>query len=439
MTQQTSLAERFGINEENLAQRRAFLQITEEDRQLLSSMQSWAQTVAPAVAHEFYDWQFEFPHTLSFFQGMAQKKGVSLTELRSVLENAQAGYFVSIFRGADSNWGVSHFENRLRIGWTHDQIDLPTKWFVGSFTQYEELTAKYLDESYEGDEETKERARRAIYRIFNYDMQAILDSYTLSVFRSIGVQVDQIEVSNQQDRTEKLGEIKRSISDMLHEIQASVRTLGTSAEGLTSVAAHMNETATSVASATEELSASIREISSNSAKASQVAQEGVVSTQKASDVVTKLGSSSEEIGHVIKLINSIAEQTNLLALNATIEAARAGNAGKGFAVVAGEVKALASQTSNATGEISDQIVGIQSDATNAVGSMGTVSSIINQVNEHEASVAAAVEEQSAAVNEISRNAQEASQGANQTMSAAEELTTLSARIEELISSFDLQD
>jgi methyl-accepting chemotaxis protein len=155
-------------------------------------------------------------------------------------------------------------------------------------------------------------------------------------------------------------------------------------------------------------------------------------------VVTKLGSSSEEIGHVIKLINSIAEQTNLLALNATIEAARAGNAGKGFAVVAGEVKALASQTSNATGEISDQIVGIQSDATNAVGSMGTVSSIINQVNEHEASVAAAVEEQSAAVNEISRNAQEASQGANQTMSAAEELTTLSARIEELISTFDLQ-
>ena len=71
-------------------------------------MQSWAQTVAPAIAHEFYDWQFEFPHMLSFFQGMAQKKGVSLAELRSVLENAQTGYFVSIFRGADGNWGVMY-------------------------------------------------------------------------------------------------------------------------------------------------------------------------------------------------------------------------------------------------------------------------------------------------------------------------------------------
>jgi hypothetical protein len=40
------------------------------------------------------------------------------------------------------------------------------------------------------------------------------------------------------------------------------------------------------------------------------------------------------------------------ALNATIEAAWAGDAGKGFAVVAGEVKELASQTANATGEAS---------------------------------------------------------------------------------------
>jgi len=65
---------------------------------------------------------------------------------------------------------------------------------------------------------------------------------------------------------------------------------------------------------------------------------------------------TEQIGRVAGVaeqINAIARQTNLLALNATIEAARAGDAGKGFAVVAGEVKTLASQTSDATEEIAE--------------------------------------------------------------------------------------
>lgn len=149
----TSLAERFGITEENLASRRSFLRITEEERSLLASMQHWAKSVAADVARDFYDWQFDFPPTAAFFQNMAHKKGVSLGELRPALERAQAGYFSGIFAGASSSWGVSYFENRLRVGWIHDQIDLPTKWFVGSYQQYQELAESYLAERYEASPE----------------------------------------------------------------------------------------------------------------------------------------------------------------------------------------------------------------------------------------------------------------------------------------------
>jgi methyl-accepting chemotaxis protein len=72
----------------------------------------------------------------------------------------------------------------------------------------------------------------------------------------------------------------------------------------------------------------------------------VIGTQLAS-----LESAMQRISKVAGNISKIARQTNLLALNATIEAARAGEAGRGFAVVAGEVKLLAKQTSEATGEI----------------------------------------------------------------------------------------
>ena len=144
-----------------------------------------------------------------------------------------------------------------------------------------------------------------------------------------------------------------------------------------------------------------------------MANEAVDQARTTNDRVSELSKAAARIGAVVELINTIAEQTNLLALNATIEAARAGDAGRGFAVVASEVKALAEQTSKATGEIGQQITGIQAATQESVGAIQAISTTIEKLSEISSTIAAAVEEQGAATQEISRNVQQAARGTQQ--------------------------
>jgi methyl-accepting chemotaxis protein len=220
-----------------------------------------------------------------------------------------------------------------------------------------------------------------------------------------------------------VGEIVDTVSSASTELEASANTLTSTAERAqkltTMVAAASEEASTnvqSVASATEEMTSSVNEISRQVQDSARMAGEAVDQARKTNDRVSELSKAAARIGDVVELINTIAGQTNLLALNATIEAARAGEAGRGFAVVASEVKALAEQTAKATGEIGQQISGIQAATQESVNAIKEISGTIEKLSEISSTIAAAVEEQGAATQEISRNVQQAAQGTQQVSS-----------------------
>jgi methyl-accepting chemotaxis protein len=214
--------------------------------------------------------------------------------------------------------------------------------------------------------------------------------------------------------------VVEAVSSAATELQASSQSMTSIAEETTrqsaAVAAATQQAAasvTTVATASEELSASIGEISRQVSESSNVARTAVEEVSRTGETVEGLAAAAERIGGIVQLINEIASQTNLLALNATIEAARAGDAGKGFAVVASEVKNLANQTAKATEEISSQIGTMQTVTKDAVAAMQKIRATIDRVNEIAATIASAVEEQSAATKDISGNAQQAARGTDE--------------------------
>ncbi len=211
----------YGITEENLRLRREFMRFTPEDVAVLSQLYPWAKEHGPAIIKEFYDIQFSFPETREFLQKVAQKKGITLEALREQVERTQLQYFMDIFEEArrGGSFGVPYFERRLRIGSIHNVLNLPMKWYIGSYSIYMELVIKHLQRAFRFKPGFREKAIKAIVKVFMYDMQSVFDAFFFDFLEDIGVDIKSVRGVQEptKDLSDFYAELKQLVKEKMEE------------------------------------------------------------------------------------------------------------------------------------------------------------------------------------------------------------------------------
>jgi len=325
-------------------------------------------------------------------------------------KSAQARHWRTLFEG---DFGPEYQASARQIGRIHQAIKLTPADYIGSYSfvigeLIQNITAARKPRWF-GARRRNELGvlLSAIVQAALTDEAIVMDAYwdMMAAEREAMVEVMTSKIDDDvQETTQHFDTLASDLKDSACSMDRAGRALHRDTELVALAASGASSSVRTMAAATENLLTSISQIGTEVAQSANVARDANCRIESANAVVLRLDEAAGQIGKVVELIGNIAAQTNLLALNATIEAARAGESGKGFAVVAGEVKSLASQSAESAKEITARIAIIQQVSAETVKTIAEIADSVAGMAQMAASIALAINSQTAATGDIVRAA-----------------------------------
>ncbi len=169
------IAAKLGIDNKEITRRKAFLDFTEEDAELLRQIHD---LLAASFQSDFVEAFYE--HILAFEETreLIAQSGVNQDDLKST----QLAYFQSLTSG---NYDLPYFLNRLKVGLAHERIGLDVKWYIGAYRKYLSELFHYLEKNLRHDTEQLTRVFDAIIKVVSLDIALAIDAYIYSNHQTI--------------------------------------------------------------------------------------------------------------------------------------------------------------------------------------------------------------------------------------------------------------
>lgn len=160
-----NLAARMKIGPDQLTERRAFLDFSQTDVELLRDLDKKLAGRHLALFDGFYEYLQTFPKL---------RQMLGSPERVERLKQAQVRYFKRLTAG---EYDEDYVAQRLQVGLTHQRVGLEPHWYLAGFQSYLGQLRPVIQEIYQGDRARAEEVYAAVSKVAFFDMGLAIDTY----------------------------------------------------------------------------------------------------------------------------------------------------------------------------------------------------------------------------------------------------------------------